>query len=358
MAITVLTPSGFQPFDGIKKTKHSKHVRVLFSNGQQIKCSLNHRFISHAKEIKALSLKPGEYIDSHNGGVSVVSVTLIEKEIELYDLLNVSNGNIFYSNDVVSHNCQFVSSDALLINSIKLAALQHKTPLFEDKGFKFWIDHLNADSTYFIAADISTGVGNDYSTIQVVEFPSMQQVAEYRSNTVTISNLYNRLKWAANWFSQEDGYGRRPTVYWSFEYNAVGAAIATLFNNDDNFTDHAELVSADGRTGLLTSSKTKIKACLQLKRAIEKANNPLVINSYTAIAELKSYVSNGASYAAKDGATDDLISALLIIMQMMEKVAEYDEDMFAAVHYDDPDPDFIDGEIAEDDFDAPMAVVF
>jgi hypothetical protein len=186
----------------------------------------------------------------------------------------------------------------------------------------------------------------------------MQQVAEYRSNTVTISNLYNRLKWAANWFSQEDGYGRRPTVYWSFEYNSVGAAISTLYNNDDNFTDHAELVSADGRTGLLTSSKTKIKACLQLKRAIEKANNPLVINSYTAIAELKSYVSNGASYAAKDGATDDLISALLIIMQMMEKVAEYDEDMFAAVHYDDPDPDFIDGEIAEDDFDAPMAVVF
>jgi hypothetical protein len=39
-------------------------------------------------------------------------------------------------------------------------------------------------------------------------------------------------------------------------------------------------------------------------------------------------------------------------------LAAYDADMFAAVHYDDPDPDFIDGEIAEDDFDAPMAVVF
>jgi hypothetical protein len=252
--------------------------------------------------------------------------------------------------------CEFVSSDALLINSLKITTLQAKPHLFEDKGFKFWIEHPDLDSTYFIGSDISTGVGNDYSTIQVVEFPSMQQVAEFRSNTVTPSNLYNRLKWIANWFSQEDGYGRRPQVYWSFEYNSVGAAISTLYNNDENFSDHAELVSTENRTGLLTSAKTKIQSCLQLKRVIEKTTNRLELNSSMTIAEIKSYISNGASYAAKDGATDDLISALLIIMQMMRKVAEYDYDMFQAVHYDDPDPEFSD-DADTDSFDEPMAIV-
>jgi hypothetical protein len=200
------------------------------------------------------------------------------------------------------------------------------------------------------------GVGGDYSTIQVVEFPSMRQVAEFRSNTVTPSNYYNRLKWIVNWFSTEDGYGRRPEVFWSFEYNSVGAAISTLYNNDENFNDHAELVSEPNRTGLLTSAKNKIQSCLQLKRLLEKSHNNLEINSAMTIAELKSYISNGASYAAKDGATDDLISALLIIMQMLKKVAEYDADVFQTVHYDDPDPDFTDGEA--DDFTEPMAMVF
>jgi hypothetical protein len=146
------------------------------------------------------------------------------------------------------YEVQFVSSDALLINSIKMTTLQSRPHVFEDKGFKFWIEQPDLDSTYFIGADISSGVGNDYSTIQVVEFPSMRQVAEFRSNTVTPSNLYNRLKWIAEWFSVEDGYGKRAQVYWSFEYNSVGAAISTLYNNDDNFNDHAELVSADNVT--------------------------------------------------------------------------------------------------------------
>ena len=200
------------------------------------------------------------------------------------------------------------------------------------------------------------GVGNDYSTIQVVEFPSMEQVAELRSNTISPSNLYNRLKWIINWASQEAGDGGRAQVYWSFEYNSVGAAISTLYNNDEKFPEFAELLSTDNRTGLLTSSKTKIQSCLQLKRVVEKINNRLQINSDVTIAELKSYISTGASYAAKDGATDDLISALLIIMQMMKKVAEYDEDMFHIVHYDDPDPEFSD-DGDSDGFSEPMAIV-
>ena len=54
------------------------------------------------------------------------------------------------------YECVFVSSDALLINTIKLQGLKAKTPLFEDRGFRFWKDTLDTASTYFIASDIAT----------------------------------------------------------------------------------------------------------------------------------------------------------------------------------------------------------
>lgn len=41
--------------------------------------------------------------------------------------------------------------------------------------------------------------------------------------------------------------------------------------------------------------------------------------------ELKNYVSSGASYAAKKGATDDSVSAVLIVIRIMTYLAGYDD---------------------------------
>ena len=61
---------------------------------------------------------------------------------------------------------------------------------------------------------------------------------------------------------------------------------------------------------------------------LEKASGGLKIKSRLLIFELKNYVAAGASYAAKHGATDDLISAMLIIMRMLKQLSEYEPEVF------------------------------
>jgi hypothetical protein len=46
------------------------------------------------------------------------------------------------------------------------------------------------------------------------------------------------------------------------------------------------------------------------------------------IFELKNFIVTGASYAAKRGATDDLVSALLIVIRVLKQLSEYEPEIF------------------------------
>lgn len=227
---------------------------------------------------------------------------------------------------------QFISSDPLLINSMKLQQLKPTPPLMEDKGFKFWGLKPDPKCSYYVGVDISVGISGDYSTIQVLEFPTMNQFAEFRSNTISPQQLYARVKWILQWLkTPQEGsgpHGKTPEVYWSFENNGVGASLVALYQNEDKFPD-AILMSDKDRVGVVTSSKSKLLACLELKRLIEKTTMGLHINSETFLDELKNYISNGkTTYHAKAGATDDLIAAMLIVMNVLKKATDYEPEVF------------------------------
>ena len=64
--------------------------------------------------------------------------------------------------------------------------------------------------------------------------------------------------------------------------------------------------------------------------------------------ELKTFVARGSGFAAKDGETDDLVMALLLVVRITQEVAQYDE-----VTYNELRDTFSD----EDDM-APMPFVF
>ena len=72
----VKTPSGWQEFEGIRKT-FKKTAKISLSNGKEIRASLDHRFIINHEEVLCRSLKPGQLI---YGNVSVVSVSLFKEE--------------------------------------------------------------------------------------------------------------------------------------------------------------------------------------------------------------------------------------------------------------------------------------
>lgn len=99
----VMTPSGWQSFDGVKISKEST-IKIRFSDGNEIKTTENHIFISDmGNEILAKD-SFGKSVKTKNG-TSIVS-EIVKNGIEsVYDLINVAGGNLYYTNDIVSHNC-------------------------------------------------------------------------------------------------------------------------------------------------------------------------------------------------------------------------------------------------------------
>ena len=53
-------------------------------------------------------------------------------------------------------------------------------------------------------------------------------------------------------------------------------------------------------------------------------NEKLKINSAVLLSELKNFVATGTSFKAKPGATDDLVSATLLALRMMNVIKDWD----------------------------------
>jgi len=233
--------------------------------------------------------------------------------------------------------CEFLSSDALLINSLKLIQITESAPHHEDMGFKFWVPDEEvggAGKTYLVGVDPATGTGKDYSVIEVFEFPSLNQVAEWRSNEVNIPLLYAKLKWMLNLLSMPVGRGRAEVI-WTFERNGIGEALSVLYANDERQPEHAELYCDEPQTaklGVYTTGKKKIVACLQLKSLVEKVSGGLNIKSAILLEELKNFVAKGGTYEAKPGATDDAVMATIIVTRLLKRLAEYNEEAFQQVN--------------------------
>jgi hypothetical protein len=263
--------------------------------------------------------------------------------------------------------CQFISSDAMLLDSLKLSYLRSKPPVTSSMGFKFWTTNIGGrGKTYLVGLDPSTGNGKDFTVIEVFEFPKLEQVAELRLNSVSIPLIYAKLKWLFKQLRRPDAGKGRAEVLWSFERNGVGEALVAMIQNDDSpdggvYIDGVELYNENPlRLGCYTSGKSKLLACMQMKNLIEKGAAGLKINSEMMLYELQNYVSAAGSFQAKPGCTDDTISALTIIIKVLSRLASYD-DRARKVVYESVDPDSdnddLDPETPQDQYgDQPVPI--
>lgn len=224
------------------------------------------------------------------------------------------------------YECEFLSSDALLIDSVFLNILTQEmksfAPITNLYGVDFW-DYIHKGRTYLVGVDPATGSGQDFSVITAFEFPSMVQVAEYRSNTTSTNDLYQVLK---NLLLLMES--REAIVHFSVENNGVGEGVISLFEADDNGPENANFVSEIGkaRRGMTTVSRTKMKACVNFKEMLERRK--LMIKSQTLLAELKAFARKRGAYAAQPGSTDDCVSASLIVIRLVEEISSYEQEAF------------------------------
>lgn len=232
------------------------------------------------------------------------------------------------------YECEFLTEELTLIDSdIITAAEVYIQQLIEaeelikfairDNRFQFF-RHLKRDAMYIVGADPSTGNGSDNGVIQVFEFPTMEQVLEYTTNTLSPQIFYTELKALLKFLEQAS-----QEIYFSVENNGVGAGVLAAYEGDMD-PPNAMLVSHKGTVGVNSNTKTKLRACLQFKEAFER--DKIKIYSPDLLTELKSFVRHSGSYAAQLGATDDRIMAVMVVFYIIQEISSSNADAYDMVY--------------------------
>ena len=224
-------------------------------------------------------------------------------------------------------DCEFIIFDETLINPIKLTELAGIDPL-QKQGQIRWYKRPEKDCVYIVALDPSLGTGGDPSAIQVLELPSLCQIAEWQHNKTTVQEQVRLLASITETLAEASGSPNN--VYYSLENNTLGeAALVALAEYGEEkisgifLSEPAKAVSGRRfRKGFNTTHKSKLAACSKFKNLVETGK--LKIASKSLISELKVFVASGGSFKAKIGETDDLVMSMLLAVRIATFLREFD----------------------------------
>lgn len=224
------------------------------------------------------------------------------------------------------HECEFIIADETLVNPMKLITMESKDPngkMGQVRVYKY----PEAGSAYVLGWDPSLGTGSDPAAIQVFKLPELEQVAEWQHNKTDIQGQMRTLVSILKWL-QDETKGN-VELYWSLENNTIGeAALISVreFGEEHipgTFVQEIRRAGQSrGRRGFNTTHKSKITACMRLKSYVE--SDKMTIYSHNMLRELKNFIARGASFAAKDGETDDLVMATILVLRMTEVIMTWD----------------------------------
>jgi len=321
--ILVKTPTGFKTFSGIQKVYKPFYHWIIFEDGSEIKCSDNHSFGS--EKTKASLMK----VDDILQGKKVIYNEIVEEEIYLYDLLDVGEDNLYYSNNIISHNCEFLGSIGTLINPSKIKTLVYDEPIKRSGGLDVY-EKPKDEHTYIITVDVSRGLNNDYSAFVIFDISTFPYkiVAKYRNNEIKPMLFPNIILDVAKAYNKS---------FVLAEVNDIGEQVTSILHFDLEY-DNILMCAMRGRAGQLVGqgfsgkktqlgvkmSKTvKRVGCSNLKTIIE--DDKLIFNDYEIISELTTFIQKNQSFEAEEGCNDDLVMCLVIFSWLV--VQDYFKEM-------------------------------
>ena len=225
--------------------------------------------------------------------------------------------------------CEFLGSVDTLISASKLRSLVFDTPISSNKGLDVY-EKPDEKSEYIITADVSRGIGGDYSAFIVFDITTLPYkiVAKYRNNEIKpmlFPNVINDVARAYN------------NAYVLCEVNDVGDQVASILNYDLEYPN-VLMCSMRGRAGQIvgqgfSGNKTQLGVkmsitvkkvgCQNLKQIIE--DDKLLFRDYDIINELTTFIQKKQSFEADDGFHDDLVMCLVIFSWMA--VQDYFKEM-------------------------------
>jgi hypothetical protein len=213
--------------------------------------------------------------------------------------------------------CEFQGSSDTLLSPSMLQRLVHQNPLHlvgDNREFKVYEMPVQGHN-YVLTADVSEGVGRDYSVISVVDVTEApyKQVVMMRSNIMSpliLADLIDRTGKSYNEayvVVESNTYGKQVVDALWGDYEYENLMMSRNGNNDAKLAGaRNEKISA----GVKTTKKTKLIGCSSLKGLIE--SNQLIIQDLETIQELNSFAKKGSSYEAEKGKNDDIVMSLVI----------------------------------------------
>jgi len=312
----ILSPEGLVSFFGINKITKDSYIHLKFSNGNELKCSLDHPLSTIDGIIKAKDLDKFTEIYTKDGGCFLKKSKIIEQQIDLYDIVNSGIDHLYYSNNIVSHNCEFLGSVNTLISPAKLRNLVYEDPIKRNAGLDVY-EEAKEDNNYLITVDVARGIGNDYSAFIVYDITNFpyKVVAKYKNNEIKPMMFPSVIHQVAKGYNE---------AWLLIEVNDIGDQVASILQYDLEY-DNVLMCAMRGRAGQIvgsgfsgkksqlgvrTTAAVKKLGCSNLKTLLE--DDKLLVCDYDIIAELTTFSQRGNSFEAEEGCNDDLAMCLVI----------------------------------------------
>lgn len=239
------------------------------------------------------------------------------------------------------YECQFLTRNETLVSPAKLLALNNvvRPPRFVDRWGCRWYEEIRPGASYGVMLDPSEGVERDDACIQVWEFPSLLQVAEWNSNLSDQAEqskmLYRIIRRIYKIQQNDPDHDGRSTIYYSVECNGIGLGILNALEIEYEHKIPGWLIdSANNKLrGIRMTASVKKDRALDIAALIER--NVFIPRSRHLVSQLKTFVRKREGvYCAKDGSKDDLVMSCILMMQLVEELRTQEPDIQDRLMFD------------------------
>lgn len=311
----VLTPNGFKHFDNLRMLLG--YTYLVKTKNATIEVTDDHGFSVNGLTSKLSDLSIGDRIQVNDNYEEILSITPTNKIKNVYDLTNVKDGNVYYTNNILSHNCFLeTGNSAVDADVIELFRSTSSKPeyVYENECYKIWFP---PDEThlYVIGVDVGEGIGQAASVAQIIDITDLTDirvVATYHNNKIDPFHFGEVLYKIANQWG-------RPML--AIERNNCGGQVIDALkqtHNYHNIVDHTPKTMSNGtnyytRLGIYSHTNSKYQGVINMRYWM---NSLKVVKLYdiSLVQELETFVKypNGTWKAkAGDYIYDDRVMALI-----------------------------------------------
>jgi hypothetical protein len=310
----IKTKNGFEDFAGVRKLEDRKTFCVVLENDAILDCTSDHKLMTPFGFVELSKLYEGDVVETIDGYKKIVRIYPNNILEPVYDVINAGKDYQYYTNGVLSKNCEFIGSTNTLIHPIKLRSLVWHNPIDIEGNLRTY-KKPQPGRTYCMTVDVAEGQGLDYSVFSVIDVTEIpyRSVAVYRDNKISPFLFPTIIVQTAKLYND---------AFILIEINSIGLQVSDIIHHELAYENliKIEVKGKQGQQqtpgfkkkvafGIRQSQQTKMIGCTNLKTLIE--SDKLIVNDEQTINELITFSADKKSFKAEEGNHDDCVMTLV-----------------------------------------------